>query len=108
MKIARLRSIGFAVLLVLLAGADCNRSKRALSGSSPAPTPHGSRGSITAHAHFSYGSNRIARQQSAGSCVEEREMPGRMAGRAHRPQGTDHVSRLEQRVGHRSHLLESG
>jgi pimeloyl-ACP methyl ester carboxylesterase len=50
MKIARLRSIGFAVLLVVLAGADCNRSKRALSESSPAPTPHGSRGSITAHA----------------------------------------------------------
>ena len=50
MNIAGLRSIGFAVLLVLLAGAGCNRSKRASSESSAAPTPHGIRASITAHA----------------------------------------------------------
>src|SRR5436190_1358230 len=50
MNIAGLRSIGFAVLLVLLAGACCNRSKRASSESSAAPTPHGIRASITAHA----------------------------------------------------------
>jgi pimeloyl-ACP methyl ester carboxylesterase len=49
MNIAGLRSIGFAVLLVLLAGTGCNRSKRA-SESSAAPTPHGIRASITAHA----------------------------------------------------------
>ena len=36
MNIAGLRSIGFAVLLVLLAGAGCNRSKRASSESSAA------------------------------------------------------------------------
>ncbi len=43
MNIAGLRSIGSAVLLVLLAGAGCNRPKRALSESSAAPdTPGGS------------------------------------------------------------------
>ena len=50
MNIAGLRSIGSAVLLVLLAGAGCNRPKRALSESSAAPTPQGVRASITAHA----------------------------------------------------------
>jgi pimeloyl-ACP methyl ester carboxylesterase len=50
MKIAGRRSIGFAVLLVLLAEAGCNRSKRASSESSAAPTPHDSRASITVHA----------------------------------------------------------
>src|SRR5947199_9826775 len=50
MNIAGLRSIGFAVLLDLLAGAGCNRSKRASSESSAPPTPHGIRASITAHA----------------------------------------------------------
>ena len=39
MNIAGLRSISFAVLLVLLAGAGCNRPKRASSESSAAPTP---------------------------------------------------------------------
>jgi len=51
MNIAGLRSIGSAVLLVLLAGATCcNRPKRASSESSAAPTPHDIRASITAHA----------------------------------------------------------
>src|SRR6058998_461692 len=50
MNIAGLRSIGSAVLLVLLAGAGCNRPKRASSESSAAPTPQASRASITAHA----------------------------------------------------------
>src|SRR5437660_2406102 len=50
MNIAGLRSIGFAVLLVLLAGAGCNRPKRASSESSAAPTPQGVRASATAHA----------------------------------------------------------
>src|ERR1700732_1400675 len=49
MNIAGLRSIGSAVLLVLLAGAGCNRPKRALSESSAAPTPHGVHASTTAH-----------------------------------------------------------
>ena len=50
MNIAGLRSIGFAILLVLLAGASCNRPKRASSESSAAPTPQEIRASITAHA----------------------------------------------------------
>ena len=50
MNIAGLRSIGSAVLLVLLAGAGCNRPKWASSESSAAPTPQGVRASITAHA----------------------------------------------------------
>src|SRR5213596_931445 len=50
MNIAGLHSIGSAVLLVLLAGAGCNRPKGASSESSAAPTPQGVRASITAHA----------------------------------------------------------
>jgi pimeloyl-ACP methyl ester carboxylesterase len=50
MNIAGLRSIGAVVLLVLLAGAGCNRPKRASSESSPRPTLQGSRASITIHA----------------------------------------------------------
>jgi pimeloyl-ACP methyl ester carboxylesterase len=50
MNIAGFRSIGFAVLLVLLAGAGCNRPKRASSESSAMPTPQGVRASITAYA----------------------------------------------------------
>jgi acetyl esterase/lipase len=50
MNIAGLRSIGSALLLVLLAGDGCNRPKRASSESSAAPTPEGVRASITAHA----------------------------------------------------------
>ncbi len=50
MNIAGLRLSGFTVLLVLLAGAGCNRSKRASSESSPAPTPQAFRASVTAHA----------------------------------------------------------
>ena len=50
MNIAGLRSIGFAVLLVLLAGGGCNRPKRASSESSATPTPQGAHASITAHA----------------------------------------------------------
>jgi pimeloyl-ACP methyl ester carboxylesterase len=50
MNIAGLRSIGSAVLLVLVAGAGCNRPKRASSESSAEPTPQAFRASITAHA----------------------------------------------------------
>src|SRR6516165_1148241 len=50
MIIARLRSIGFAILPVLLAAAGCNRPKQASSESSVAPTPHSIRAPITAHA----------------------------------------------------------
>ena len=48
MNTAGLRSIGFAILFVLLAGAGCNRAKRASSESSASPTPHGA--PITTHA----------------------------------------------------------
>src|SRR5437667_9430950 len=54
MNVAGLRSIGFAILLVLLAGAGCNRPKRASSESSAAPTPHGIRARIIAHAPDSF------------------------------------------------------
>jgi len=50
MNIAGLRSIGSAVLLVLLAGAGCNRPKRASSESGAAPTPQAFRARITARA----------------------------------------------------------
>jgi pimeloyl-ACP methyl ester carboxylesterase len=50
MNIAGLRSIGSAVLLVLLAGAGCNRPKRTSSESSAAPTPQAVRAGITAQA----------------------------------------------------------
>ena len=50
MNIAGLRSIGSAVLLVLLAEAGCNRPKRASSESSATPTPQAVRASITARA----------------------------------------------------------
>jgi alpha-beta hydrolase superfamily lysophospholipase len=50
MKVAGLRSIGTAVLLVLFAGAGCNRQKKASSESSAPPTPQTSRASITMHA----------------------------------------------------------
>ena len=50
MNIAGLRSIGSVLLLVLLAGAGCNRPKEASSESSPAPTPQGFRPNITAYA----------------------------------------------------------
>jgi pimeloyl-ACP methyl ester carboxylesterase len=50
MKIAGLRSIGFAVLVVLLAGAGCNRPKQGSSESSATPTPQALRASITMQA----------------------------------------------------------
>ena len=50
MKIAGLRSIGSAVLLISLAGAGCNRPKQPSSESSAAPTPQVVRASIMVHA----------------------------------------------------------
>ncbi len=50
MNFAGLRPIGSAVLLVLLAEAGCNRSKRTASESSATPTPHETRARITARA----------------------------------------------------------
>jgi alpha-beta hydrolase superfamily lysophospholipase len=50
MNIAGLRSIGFAALLVLLAGAGCNRLEPASSESSATPTPNHIRAPVTAHA----------------------------------------------------------
>jgi acetyl esterase/lipase len=54
MNFAALRPIGFAVLLVVLGGAGCNRPKQASSESSAAPTPQGVRPSVTAHAPDSF------------------------------------------------------
>ena len=50
MNISGLRLIGSAVLLVLLAGAACNRPKQTSSVSSATPTPQRVRASITAQA----------------------------------------------------------
>jgi pimeloyl-ACP methyl ester carboxylesterase len=50
MNSAGRRPISFAVLLVLLAGAGCNRPKQTSSESNAAPTPRDIRPSITAHA----------------------------------------------------------
>jgi pimeloyl-ACP methyl ester carboxylesterase len=50
MNFAGLRPIGSAVLLVLLAGAGCNRPKRASSESSTPSTTPAARASITAYA----------------------------------------------------------
>jgi len=50
MNFAKLLPIGSAVLLVLLAGAGCNRSKRAASESSAMPTPEAFRASIAVRA----------------------------------------------------------
>jgi acetyl esterase/lipase len=50
MNFPGLRPVGFAVLLVLFAGAGCNRPKRASAESSTSPTPQAVRASITMHA----------------------------------------------------------
>jgi pimeloyl-ACP methyl ester carboxylesterase len=50
MNIAGVRSIGAAVLLVLLSGAGCNRPKGASPESNVAPTPQGVRASTIANA----------------------------------------------------------
>ena len=50
MNIAGLRSISSVLLLVLLAGAGCNRPQRASLESSATPAPQGIRAPITAHA----------------------------------------------------------
>jgi pimeloyl-ACP methyl ester carboxylesterase len=54
MTIAGLRSIGSAVLLVLLTGAGCNRPQRASSESGGSPTPQVVRASVTAHTPDSF------------------------------------------------------
>jgi len=50
MNFAGLRAISFALLLVLFAGARCNRPKQASSESSASPTPLGDRASISINA----------------------------------------------------------
>lgn len=47
MNFAALRPIGSALLLVLFAGAGCNRPKQASSESSASPTPQGVRAGVT-------------------------------------------------------------
>ena len=46
MNLTGLRLIGFAGLLVLLAGAGCNRPERASSESNASPTPQGNRPNV--------------------------------------------------------------
>src|SRR5258708_1233897 len=67
MSIAGLRSIGSAVLLVLLAGASCNGPKPASSESSAASTPQGVRASITVEAPDAFHDppSDISRQRGA-------------------------------------------
>ena len=50
MNVARVASIGCALLLLVLAGTGCNRSKRASSESNATPTPQAFRARVTAHA----------------------------------------------------------
>jgi len=50
MNFAGLRPIGFVLLLVLFAGAGCNRPKQVSSESSASPTPQGERATITMQA----------------------------------------------------------
>ena len=69
MNIAGRRLIGFAVLVVLLAGAGCNRSKRASSNSNAAPTPHDSRATITAHAPDAFYDPPSAISQQPGALL---------------------------------------
>jgi len=85
MNIAGLGSIGSAVLLVLLAGAGCNRPKRASSESSAAPTPQGVRASITARAPDAFYDppSDLSRQPGAllrSEPLKEVTLPGGMRG----------------------------
>ena len=50
MNFTGFRPIGFAVFVILFGNAGCDQPKRALSESSPAPTPDGLRASIIMHA----------------------------------------------------------
>ncbi|MGE5166760.1 MAG: lipase family protein [Nitrospirota bacterium] len=54
MSFAALRTIGFAVLLVLVVGAGCNRPKKVSSESSAPRTPQEVRASVTMHAPDSF------------------------------------------------------
>src|SRR4029078_13662473 len=69
MNIAGLRSIGSAVLLVLLAGAGCNRPKRASSESSATPTPRGVRASTTARAPDAFYDPPSGRSRQPGALL---------------------------------------
>ena len=69
MNFAGLGPIGSAVLLVLLAGAGCNRPKRASSESSAAPTPQGVRASITAHAPDAFYDSPPNRSREPGALL---------------------------------------
>jgi pimeloyl-ACP methyl ester carboxylesterase len=69
MNIAGLRSIGSAVLLVLLAGAGCNRPKRASSESSATPTPQEVRASVTAHAPDAFYDPPSGRSRQPGALL---------------------------------------
>jgi len=68
-NVARLRSIGSAVLLVLLAGAGCNRPKRMSSESDASPTPQVVRASITALAPDAFYDSPPDRSREPGALL---------------------------------------
>jgi pimeloyl-ACP methyl ester carboxylesterase len=69
MKIAGLRSICSAVLLVLLAEAGCNRPKQASSESGASPTPQVVRASITVHAPDAFYDSPPDRSREPGALL---------------------------------------
>ena len=88
MNFAGLRPIGFAVLLVLLAGAGCNRPNQASSESSASPTPQAVRASITAHAPDAFydppsDASRTAWRVTAERAAQGRDTASRRARLAH-------------------------
>jgi pimeloyl-ACP methyl ester carboxylesterase len=74
MNIAGLHSIAFAILLVLPAGASCNRPKQASSESSPAPTPHSVRARITGHAPDAFYDPPSDLPQQPGSLLRSEQL----------------------------------
>jgi len=69
MKIGGLHSIVSAVLLVLLAGAGCNRLKQASPESNASPTPQVVRASITAHAPDAFYDPPLDRSREPGALL---------------------------------------
>ena len=76
MNIGGLRSIGFAILLVSLAGASCNRPKQASSESSAAPTPHSIPARITAHEPDAFYDPPSDRSRQPGALLRSEPLKG--------------------------------
>jgi len=73
MNFAALRPIGFA-LLVLFAGAGCNRPKQAASESSTSPTPQGGRASITVQAPDAFYDPPSDKQSKPGALLRSEQL----------------------------------